>query len=166
MGLIVGLWKDVDYKKTDFSFIGLGGLKCWSDMTSAEGDPRLRWNSACGGPIKRALSRLIGQKPEDFLGLWGWVKKVLFWKKRIALEVEGDAGTHFAVGFYDHNLGLCKVCTSVRCVDDGPFQMRIGPGDVHFFVVADTEVKLRNRGCFYASTRQPSEVGFLRYDLY
>ncbi|NTW23028.1 hypothetical protein HGA34_05860 [Candidatus Falkowbacteria bacterium] len=151
MPLIMGLWRNVQYRKSDLSHegFGLGGLKKWSDMTSAEGD-----------------SRLKGQKPEDFLGLWGWIKKVLFWKKRITLEVAGDSDTFFVVGFYDHNLNICKVCTKARQVSEGPFLMRVGPGRIHFFVVAEKEVTLQNGGCFYANTRQPSEIGSLRYDLY
>jgi hypothetical protein len=166
MALIAGLWKDVEFGRTDLGTIGMGGLKRWSEMTGAEGDPKFKERLDNAGPARKMLLQFIGQKPEDFLGLWGWIKKVLFWKKRVVLEVEGVPGTHYAVGFYDHHLGLCKISTAVRDIDDGPFQMRVGPGNIHFFVVADAEVKLRNRGCFYANTRLPSEMGFLHYDLY
>ncbi len=149
--LVVGLWKNVKYRESDLSNegCGLGGLKEWSGMVSADGD-----------------SRLEGQAPEGFLGFWGWVKKVLFWKKRIALAVDGEPDVYYVVGFYDETLNLCKICTKARQVSEGPFLMRVGPGKLSFFVVAEKKVTLRGDGCFYADTRQPSETGFLRYDLY
>jgi len=149
--LVVGLWKNVRYRESDLSHegCGLGGLKEWSDMVSADGD-----------------SRLAGQAPENFLGFWGWIKKVLFWKKRITLEVDGEADVYYVVGFYDETLNLCKICTKARQVSEGPFLMRVGPNKLSFFVVAEEEVTLKSSGCFYADTRQPSETGSLRYDLY
>jgi len=142
--LVVGLWEEVEYRKSGLDIHGFGGLNEWSDMTSAEGDLRLK-----------------GKHSKDYLGLWGWIKKVFTWKKRIMLEVAGEADVFYAVGFYDSNLNLCKICTKTRQVGDGPFLMRVGPETIHYFVISEKKVQLYNRGCFYSSTRQPSELGNL-----
>ena len=69
-----------------------------------------------------------------------WDAPIKKWTKAVLLLVQGGApdGTHYRVGFIDH-YGERKICLPFstkkeRRVGDGPYLMRIGPRNCHFFV--------------------------------
>ncbi|MFH1671297.1 MAG: hypothetical protein ABH889_00765 [Candidatus Portnoybacteria bacterium] len=90
-----------------------GKFKFWSLLVRGEGD-----------------EKLANDSPMDQ------------WKKVIILRPLGDPKTIFSMGFSD-NLGNVKVSNATRRVAEGPFGMRMGPEDCHFFIASNnSEVRL------------------------
>jgi len=81
------------------------------------------------------------------LGPINWLIKYLRWKKYIILlpELKDDKvkDAEFLVGFKSEKFDICKVSLISRIISDGPFAMRIGPEDCHFFIVSKYDVKLK-----------------------
>jgi len=68
------------------------------------------------------------------------------WEKFIILVPNGNLDTEFRPGFYSEKFDICKVSSRVREISDGPFAMRMGPDDCHFFVVGTDKVELEIAG--------------------
>lgn len=117
-------WQDVEYKKKDPRL-----YHHWSNLVEGKGDERLK-------PSRSSM-----------LGFFNWIRKHLFWKKYIVLAPKSPHGdVSFLVGFYDMQNNICKVSSISRHISDGPYAMRMGPENCHFFVVGTGEIELSISG--------------------
>ncbi len=128
-------WRDVVYREgsyhddvldKDFGF--------WSDLVLGKGD------------------QILSPSQSFMFGPINWLIKYFTWKKYIVLRptiIDRGISTEdieFHVGFWSKRFGVCKVSSATRHVSGGPFSMRMGPEDCHFFIVADKEVELSIAG--------------------
>ncbi|OGD24254.1 hypothetical protein A2Z10_03285 [Candidatus Azambacteria bacterium RBG_16_47_10] len=118
--ILLQRWDDVEYGKERIrSFL------CWSNLVEGRGDEKLK-------PSRSSM-----------LGAFNWLRKYFRWKKYIILVPKTKVyDVPFRVGFYSKQLGVCKISTAVRNASDGPFAMRMGPEDCHFFVVGKASIEL------------------------
>lgn len=123
-------WEDIEYKGKNPRF-----FHHWSNLVEGVGDERL------------------GSSRSAMVGSFNWFRKHLLWKKYIILAPKaGRRDVNFRMGFYSKQFNICKISGAVRNVSDGPFAMRMGPENCHFFVVGTGEIEL-------------SIAGYIRKDL-
>ncbi|HCP09063.1 MAG TPA: hypothetical protein DIT25_04695 [Candidatus Moranbacteria bacterium] len=98
-----------------------GGFIVWSNPVTGRGDSKAQHYG---------------------LGFIDWIKKAMFWKKRIVLRPMGNLKTEFRIAFHSKTHDLCMVSSAVKRVGDGPFMMRMGPEDCDFYVIGNDLVNL------------------------
>ncbi|HCU70438.1 MAG TPA: hypothetical protein DIC35_01635 [Candidatus Moranbacteria bacterium] len=119
------------------------------------------------------LEKVLVKGNPDYLaagrGFWGWIIKFFFWREGVVLHVTGLPKVKYVLGFECVG-GESMYFSKTRMLEDGPFMMRIGPGEVNFFILGNDKISLHEVG--RTSIKTPTEklinwgINWSKLDLY
>jgi hypothetical protein len=109
------------------------------------------------------------EHPAAGKGFWGWIKKFFFWKEGVVLHITGLSKVKYVLGFEILG-GESMYFSKTRMVENGPFMMRIGPGEANFFILGNDKISIHEIG--RTSIKTPTEklinwgINWSKLDLY